>query len=161
MGYQKRVWRPNSIMEGETSDYTRDLDGGAAAYSTDPKPQEMLAANIKDIENMLKLNGKENDIMRQQILMGVSAEECANLSQPFGKFQFIDYGKKEGIPSGLETLLRQFTVDKFDQCNGERAAIILYGGSGAGKTKNTEAIIGKMDELFAGSQYKMQLSITE
>merc|ERR1712039_408839 len=145
--------------KGETSDYTREggvPDGPAASYSRDPKPQEKLSANVRDIEKMFQLNGKENSIMKAQILKNVDEDDWNELSRSdFGKFQFVDYGEStDKLSRGLETLLKQFTVSKFDQCNGERAAIILYGGSGAGKTKNTEAIMGKMDDLFQSSLYK-------
>merc|ERR1711933_154245 len=81
--------------------------------------------------------------------------------QRFGKFQFIDYGReKDSISDGLKKLVNQFTKDNFATCDGERAAMILYGGSGAGKTKNTEAIMGELDNIFDES-YKIKMSITE
>merc|ERR1711920_386103 len=50
---------------------------------------------------------------------------------------------------------------RIQECKGSRNAIILYGGSGAGKTKNTKAIMQKLDEQFPSNDYHRKMGVTE
>merc|ERR1712039_1078591 len=52
-------------------------------------------------------------------------------------------------------------VNKIPKCRGARNAVVLYGGSGAGKTKNTIALMSGLDKIFPSDELKRSLSITE
>merc|ERR1712039_724929 len=82
----------------------------------------------------------------------------------FGPFKFIDYGPPQQIMSaGLKDTFDEIVnTSQIPTCNGKRNVMVLYGGSGAGKTKNTEAILAGLDVVFPkNGTFKRFLGITE
>merc|ERR1712217_158547 len=159
MGY-----RENYIKQGEKY----------RSYGTgDPNGQQtaQMFANADNLKTM-QTYGVENGEASEKMKDILQSDQDINLVQPFGPFVFVDYGLKPGetgdygmLSEGLGKLLTEFT--RFEKCvdlppNEKRSTIILYGGSGAGKTKNTNAIMSQMEKYFGNKKlFNVEMGITE
>merc|ERR1712050_805737 len=75
--------------------------------------------------------------------------------------KFVDYGAEKGTMSeGLAELYKETTSLKaIQQCGGKRQIFILFGGSGAGKTFTTEALMRAFSKDF--KNYYVDIGVTE
>merc|ERR1711920_548266 len=172
--YDLPVWYP--AEENGQRYYTNYIKQGEKyrSYGTGDPNGQQTAQMYSNTANLKKMQtyGKDNEEASKEMKKILQSGQDINLEKPFGPFVFVDYGlppEKTGdygmLSEGLGKLLEEFT--RFEKCvdlpkDEKRSTIILYGGSGAGKTKNTNAIMSQMEKYFGKEKpFNVEIGITE